>query len=294
LKPPPDNLRRVGLVTNTVKPSAVKLLKTAAEWFRRRGSEVLVDQSTADAAGSPGRVLPDLKALGREAQLLVVFGGDGTILRVARGLDGAKLPIVGVNAGRLGFLTDVPAHQLDQALQKIWEGRVQVETRPLIDVTVRAGGREQRFRALNDVTITRGAESRMIELDVRVDGDTLTHYRSDGLIISSPTGSTAYSLSAGGPIVHPTAKVFALTPICPHTLSNRSVIVSFDSKIEVKALTPKMAMVATADGQVSVEIRQGDTLTVRRSRRSVRLLHLEGTSFFDTLRRKLHWSGSNT
>jgi NAD+ kinase len=284
----------VGLVTNTVKPSAVKLLKQAAQWLRRRGSEVLMDEATAAAAGKCGTVLPDFKTLGREAQLLLVFGGDGTILRVARGLDGSKTPIVGVNAGRLGFLTDVQAHQLGKALQQIWEGRVYVEDRSLIEVKFRSGTRGEHFRALNDVTITRGAESRMIELDVRVDGDTLTHYRSDGLIISSPTGSTAYSLSAGGPILHPAAKVFALTPICPHTLSNRSVIVSHDSTIEVKPLTPRTEMIVTADGQVSVAIKQGDLLTIRRSRRFVRLLHLEGSSFFDTLRRKLHWSGSNT
>jgi NAD+ kinase len=294
LKQPPDNLLRVGLVTNTVKPSAVKLLKKAAQWFRRRGSEVLLDRATADVAGPCGTVLPDFKTLGREAQLLLVFGGDGTILRVARGIDGARTPIVGVNAGRLGFLTDVQAHQLDKALKQIWEGRVYVDERPLIDVKLGSGPRGEHLRALNDVTITRGAELRMIELDIHVDGEPLTRYRSDGLIISSPTGSTAYSLSAGGPIVHPTAKVLALTPICPHTLSNRSVIVSLDSVITVNALTRGTEMIATADGQVSVSITAGDVLTIRRSRRSVRLLHLEGSSFFDTLRRKLHWSGSNT
>lgn len=281
-------------MTNTVKPSAVKLLQKAAQWFRQRGSEVLVDLATAQVAGDCGKVLPDFKALGRQASLLLVFGGDGTILRVARGLDGSRIPVLGVNAGRLGFLTDVQAHQLDKALQQVWEGRVFLDDRQMIEMTLGSTPRAERLRALNDVTITRVSESRMIELDVRVDGESLTRYRCDGLIISTPTGSTAYSLSAGGPILHPTAKVLALTPVCPHTLSNRSVIVSLDSTVEVTVLTPRMELIATADGQVQVSLKEGDVLTLRRSRRLLRLLHLEGSSFFDTLRRKLHWNGSNT
>jgi NAD+ kinase len=293
LKRPPENLRLVGLVANSGKPSALKLLAEAARWIERRGSAVVIDRETAEASGYGAKVVPDIKTLGREAGLMLVFGGDGTILRVVREMDGTRTPILGVNAGRLGFLTDVPAHKLHEALEMVWAGRVFVDQRPLIEVICRSGVHESHLRALNDVSITRGAESRMIELEVRVDGEALTHYRSDGLIISSPTGSTAYSLSAGGPILRPDAEVFALTPVCPHTLSNRSVIVSLRSTIEVKALAQRMKMIVSADGQVQANVTAGDVLTIRRSRRSVRLLHLEGSTFFDTLRRKLHWSGSN-
>jgi NAD+ kinase len=146
--------------------------------------------------------------------------------------------------------------------------------------------------ALNDIVISRGIVSRLIELEVRVDGEALTRYRCDGLIISSPTGSTAYSLAAGGALVFPTAEVLEITPICPHTLSNRSLIIPLTSKIEAKVVSPKPATILSADGQVVSELSVGDVVNIQRSRRTVRLMHLAGTSFCETLRRKLHWRGA--
>ena len=163
----------------------------------------------------------------------------------------------------------------------------------LIEATVRARSRSLRETALNDFVISRGAAPRLIDLEVSVDGETLTRYRCDGLIVCTPTGSTAYSLSAGGAIVSPTAEVFALTPICPHTLSNRSVIVGLNSTVRVKILSQRVDIFFTADGQRVFPLAADDLVTIKRSRHSIRLLHLAGSTFFETLRRKLNWSGSN-
>jgi NAD+ kinase len=182
---------------------------------------------------------------------------------------------------------------MPQALQRVWRGEFVLESRALIEVCGRCSGRSVHNRALNDFVVSRGIVSRLITLEVSVDDEPLTRYRCDGLIVSSPTGSTAYSLSAGGAVVHPQADVFELTPICPHTLSNRSVIVSLDSLIHVKVISPKPDTILSADGQGICEMSAGDVVTICRSRDSVRLVHLAGSSFFETLRRKLHWSGAN-
>ena len=236
---------------------------------------------------------PDAASLAREVDLLLVFGGDGSILRVVREIDGALTPILGVNVGRLGFLTAVPSNDLPAALEKVWNNDFEIESRPLLEARGQSSGKKIQLRALNDIVVSRGAAPRMIELEVSVNGEVLTCYRCDGLIISSPTGSTAYSLSAGGAIVSPKAQVFAITPICPHTLSNRSVIVGLDSTVQVKVISEKVETTATADGQMQVDLLADDVITIRRSRRTAQLLHPGGSSFFDTLRRKLHWSGSN-
>lgn len=216
------------------------------------------------------------------------------MLRVVREIDGALTPILGVNVGRLGFLTAVPSNHLPQALAKVWKNEFEIESRPLLSAFGQTGdGKQIKLTALNDIVISRGAAPRMIELEVTVNGQALTCYRCDGLIISTPTGSTAYSLSAGGAIVTPDAQVIAITPICPHTLSNRSVMIGLDSTIQVKVISKKVETTVTADGQVQVDLLADDTITIQRSRRVARLLHPKGGSFFDTLRQKLHWSGSN-
>jgi NAD+ kinase len=215
------------------------------------------------------------------------------MLRAASEIAGSRTPILGINVGGRGFLTAVSSNEMARALRQIWSGDFSLESRALIDVTGRCCGRLIQKCALNDFVVSRGIVSRLITLEVSVDGEPLTAYRCDGLIISSPTGSTAYSLSAGGAVVYPTANVFEITPICPHTLSNRSVIVSLDSKIQIRVVNPKPETILSADGQGVSEMTAGDTVIIQRSRNSVRLLHLDGSSFFDTLRRKLHWSGAN-
>lgn len=288
----PDPIRRVGLIANPDKAGVAALLARAAGLLAARGLAVLADAPTA-------RLLPrgmpraaDSARVAARADLLLVFGGDGTILRVVRELAGRPTPLLGIHVGRLGFLAEVSADRLEHAVAQIAEGDFTLEERPLIEAAF-PGRRGARLAALNDFVLSRGVVSRMIELAVSVDGEELTRYRCDGLIVSSPTGSTAYSLAAGGAIVSPDAPVFTLTPICPHTLSNRSVILPLAAAISVRVLSERLPVQLTADGQVPVELAAGDAVTVRRAARTVSLLHPGGSSFFRTLRQKLHWSGSN-
>ena len=215
------------------------------------------------------------------------------MLRVAREIAGSNTPMLGVNIGGLGFLTAVSSDDLAPALKHLWAGQFKFENRALIEATTSYEGRTVRQTALNDIVISRGVVPRLIELEVGVNGEPLTRYRCDGLIISSPTGSTAYALAAGGALVFPTAEVFSITPVCPHTLSNRSLILPLTATIQVRAVSPKPSTILSADGQVVTELAAGDMVTVRRSRRTVRLMHLADSSFFEALRRKLHWRGAN-
>jgi NAD+ kinase len=197
-----------------------------------------------------------------------------------------------VNIGSLGFLTAVSSDELSPAMAKVWKGEFTFESRALIQAAGCCNGRQIEYPALNYIVISRGIVSRLIELEVRIDGDPLTRYRCDGLIVSSPTGSTAYTLAAGGAVVFPTAQVIELTPICPHALSNRSLVIPLTSTIEIKVVSPRPETILSADGQVITELSTGDSLTIGRSRRTIRLIHLAGTSFCETLRRKLHWKGA--
>ena len=283
----------MGLIGNSEKVSCASVVKAAAGLVRGARREIFCDESTARIAKLEATIAADAATLAREVDLLLVFGGDGTMLRVAREIAGSATPMLGINICGLGFLTAVPSDDLARALKLVWRGEFKFERRALIEATAQCGAREIRRTALNDIVISRGVISRLIELDVDVDGDPLTRYRCDGLIISSPTGSTAYSLAAGSAVVFPTADVFALTPISPHTLSNRSLILPLNSVIHIKAISPKPATILSADGEVVNELAAGEIVTVRRSRRTVRLMHLAESSFFEALRRKLHWRGAN-
>ena len=287
-----DRIKRIGLIGNSEKLSCVGVVKQAARLAVAAGRELFSDPVTARWAHLDAEVLPDAAVLTRHVDLLLVFGGDGTMLRVAREIAGSQTPILGVNIGGLGFLTAVPSDELTAALKRVWRGEFTFESRALIRAQGRCCGRPVVQSALNDIVISRGISSRLIELEVRVDADLLTRYRCDGLIISSPTGSTAYSLAAGGAVVFPTAQVLELTPICPHTLSNRSLVLPNTSRIQVTVISQKPETILSADGQVVSELSAGDVLAIGRSRRTVRLMHLAGASFCETLRRKLHWRGA--
>lgn len=288
-----DKIKRVGLIGNSAKAAGGDAVKRAARLIAAAGRRVYCDAATARSAGPKAVVCADAATLARQVDLLVVFGGDGTMLRAAREIAGSRTPILGVNVGGLGFLTALPSSHLPEALRRIWQGDFQFECRALISATGRCSGRRVARTALNDIVIGRGIASRLIELDVSVDGDPLTRYRCDGLIVSSPTGSTAYSLAAGGAVVFPTAEVFTLTPICPHTLSNRSLILPLTATIAVTVISPKPATILSADGEVVSELAAGDRITIRRAERTVRLMHLSGSSFCETLRCKLHWRGAS-
>ena len=273
-----DKIKRVGLIGNSEKAVCADIIRKAARLIQRAGRKALVD--------------PDITTLARDVDLLLVFGGDGTMLRVARDIAGSTTPMLGINIGGLGFLTAVPSNELPRALNHVWNGEFKYESRTLIEASGCCNGRQIQAPALNDIVVSRGAVSRLIGLDVTVDGEPLTRYRCDGLIISSPTGSTAYSLSAGGAVVFPTAEVFALTPICPHALSNRSIILPLTSTIGIKAMNPLPATILSADGQIIANLDMDDKVTIRRSHRTIRLMHLVDGSFMETLRRKLQWRGA--
>ena len=273
-----DKIKRVGLIGNSEKAACADLVRKATRLILRAGRKAATN--------------PDTAALAREVDLLLVFGGDGTMLRAARDIAGSPTPLLGINIGGLGFLTAVPSDELPRALNHVWKGEFKYESRALIEVNGSCHGQLVSEMALNDIVVGRGAVSRLIGLDVSVDGELVTHYRCDGLIVSSPTGSTAYSLSAGGAVVFPTADVFALTPICPHALSNRSLIFPLSSMIRVKATNPTPATILSVDGQLVAELDAGDEVTIRRSRRVLRLMHLANSSFLKTLRHKLQWRGA--
>lgn len=267
-------------------------MERAARLIRATGRKLFTEPVTARLAKINATICPDPKLLASAVDLLIVFGGDGTMLRVARDTAGVSTPMLGVNIGGLGFLTAVPSDDLDRALKLIWQGGFKFERRALIEATTRVNGKIIRKLALNDIVIGRGEVARLIDLEVDVNADPLTRYRCDGLIVSSPTGSTAYSLAAGGAVLLPTADVFALTPICPHTLSNRSLIVPLNATIRIKPLSARTATILSADGEVITELATGAVVTVRRSRHSVKLMHLADSSFFEALRRKLQWRGA--
>lgn len=287
-----EKIKRVGLIGNSEKTSGATFVQQAARLVTAAGRKLLSEPSTAQWAGLRCPCSPDVQSLARGVDLLLVFGGDGTMLRLAREIAGSRTPILGVNIGSLGFLTAVPSDELGPSLRRVWRGEFNFEARALIQAVGRCHGRPVEQPALNDIVVSRGIASRLIELEVRIDGQPLTTYRCDGLIVSSPTGSTAYSLAAGGAVVFPTSQVIEITPICPHTLSNRSLILPLTARIEVKVVSPKPETILSADGQVISNLTAGDTLTISRSRRTVRLMHLNGSSFCETLRRKLHWRGA--
>lgn len=287
------SVARVGLLANPEKIAARQLIRRVARAIEKEGRSVLADSSTARLADLSVSTFPDVTSLAREVDLLLVFGGDGTMLAAARSVAGLPTPILGVNIGGLGFLTEIGSAHVNDELPAIWKGDFTIEERSLLETTGTLVNEELFQVALNDFVVSRGATSRLVELEVQVNGETLTNYRADGLIISSPTGSTAYSLAAGGAIVAPDASVLTITPICPHTLSNRSVIVSSDSVISVKVLSQKLEIFLTADGQVQLPLFYGNEISIRKSQKTVRLVRLPNSSFFQTLRQKLNWSGSS-
>ena len=225
--------------------------------------------------------------------LMLVIGGDGTVLRVARDTAGSNVPLLGINAGRLGFLTSAAADDAKKALKTLWAGKYIIDPLPLIEATARLRGNKIKTIALNDILISRGANPRLIEMKVLVDGEPLTDYRCDGLIVATPAGSTAYSLAAGGAVVSPRAEVLTLNPICPQALSNRPLIVGFSSTIEVTILKHRAETYLSADGQMQAQLETNDTVRIKRSRQKARLIRLQGNSFFETLRHKLNWTGSH-
>ena len=294
MKKTADSLRRIGLIANPEKPRSIAVIRKAVTQLRRLGKEILCDSVTAQFAQlNKVPTATDPGALATHCDLLLVFGGDGTMLQVARETAGAGVPILGINAGHLGFLAAVQEANIADALRTVLAGRFRIENRALLEAVIHRDGSSTVQTALNDFVLSRGLASRLIELEVAVNGELLTRYRCDGLIASSPTGSTAYSLAAGGAIVSPDADVLTLTPICPHTLSIRPVVMSLDSVVQVTLLSRRLEATLAGDGQQQTHLSTGDRVLIRRSHHVVKLLRPEGSSFFSTLSEKFGWSGGN-
>jgi NAD+ kinase len=278
-------IRTVGLVVKRDRPRAVRLAHRMVAWCRRRGLRVLLDaEARLDAAPSRSK-----DALARESDLIVVLGGDGTLLSIARRAD-ASVPILGVNLGELGFLTEIAEDEAMAMLGRVVAGRYELDRRMTLGATLARRGRVlRRFRALNDVVITNGARARIVEFAVSVDGLALTTYRADGIIIATPTGSTGYSLSAGGPVVEPTVQVLLLSPISPHTLSNRPVVLRPSAVVRITLAAREEDAVLTIDGQDVVPLAGGDVVEVRQGRSKVSLVRSPHRTYYDVLRSKLGW-----
>ena len=265
-------------------------LEEIAHFLVRQGLEVSLERQTALNTGIEGFDALTVDELGRECDFAVVVGGDGTMLGIARQLARYNTPLVGINQGRLGFITDIAFEDYQTVLGPMLRGDFEEDRRWMMQAQVMRDGRcVFNATAMNDVVVNRGATSGMVELRVEVDGRFVANQRADGLIIASPTGSTAYALSAGGPLLHPSIAGWVLVPIAPHTLSNRPIVLSDTGEITVEIVAGRDAS-ANFDMQSLASLMHGDRITVKRSDYQMRFLHPKGWSYFDTLRKKLHWN----
>lgn len=281
----------IGLVAHAGKPGAAALVTTLRNEFAARGATLRLEKATAELVGEPSGF--STSELGDGCDILLVLGGDGTILQVLQDLGENIKPIFGINLGSLGFLTCVNSSAYLEAVDSILAGDFVLSRRTLLDVeVVRDGHIVAHAIGLNDAVISRGESSHLIKLETRIGDSVLTEYNADGLIVATPTGSTAYSLSAGGPITMPDSGVFIITPICPHVLTNRAVIVGDNSEIKVAPCRDQDDVFLAVDGQPPVAVKSGDTIRIRKSAHHLPLAILPGMSFSEVLRQKLKWSGS--
>lgn len=291
MKRSPSSIKTVGLFGKYQDASVGSPILQLGRFLQQRGLATLVDENTARILPkSLGTSMP-LEQMGSHIDIAIVVGGDGTLLHVARTLAEHSVPVIGVNQGRLGFLTDIPLANMEGEVGKILDGECQAERRLLLYAEVHRGGKIlHAARAFNDVIITKGEVARLIEYETYIGDQFVNSARGDGIIIATPTGSTAYAMSAGGPILHPTLPALAVVPICPHTLSNRPIVVSSDSIIQI-VVVGLMAGHAhvTFDGQLNYNLEDGDRIYVRRAEHWVELLHPLARNHYDVLREKLGW-----
>jgi NAD+ kinase len=284
-----EGIKTVGIVSKPGIPRGYELVPALNEWLEERGVRVRMDEQTAVYAdrndGLPRDQVPD-----DDTQLVIVLGGDGTLLAAARSLRGREIPLLPVNLGGLGFLTAITAREIYSALERGFRGEHRVGTRRMIACELRRAGKViAQYDALNDVVITKASLARMIDIRTYVDEHYVCTYKADGLIVCTPTGSTAYSLSAGGPIIFPTVAAVCLTPICPHTLTNRPVIVPDSMTIRMRNLAEDENAYLTIDGQIGEPLCHKDEVVCSRSQRKILLVRPPRMMYFDVLREKLSW-----
>ena len=282
--------KTIALIGKYNSPEIATPVLKLADFLAKRGITVMIDQFTGAHIGNSPYPVRALEAMGREADLAIVLGGDGTMLNIARSFAPFDVALVGVNQGRLGFLTDISLDTMHETISAILDGEYVTEDRMLLQgEVVRCGKSEIDVLAFNDMVVSKGVEGNMVEIEVRIDGEFIYHQRSDGLIAATPTGSTAYALSAGGPIVHPSLSLISLIPVSPHTLSNRPIVVNAGRTIEIIVHSDSDAR-AHFDSHSHCVLAQGDRVVVRRYSHTISLLHPVGHSYYRMLREKLNWN----
>ncbi len=280
--------KKIGIISKPKKKDAEHILAQLVIWLKDKGAEPLMDQETAGLIDVKTHYTrQDIASL---SEFIIVLGGDGTLLSIARLIGARGTPILGVNLGSLGFLTEVTLDEMYPLLEEILRGEMIIDERGMLETSVQRAGKEvAMYTVLNDVVINKGALARMILMETRVGGRYLNTYRADGLIISTPTGSTAYSLSAGGPIVYPTVGAVIISPICPHTLTNRPIVVPDDTTIEVTLRTENEDVLVTLDGQEGHPLKYMDTVVIKKTKGTTRLILSPKKDYYQILRQKLRW-----
>ncbi|QPJ64754.1 MAG: NAD(+)/NADH kinase [Candidatus Nitrohelix vancouverensis] len=285
-------VQRIGIFAKTKPASNKESVRNFVDWLRQKELEVFMDTDTAAMIDETSALTPG--QIAQKSDMIAVLGGDGTLLSAARQMHRFNVPLLAVNMGNLGFLTDVPRSDLYEAMEKVLNQDCKIEKRMLLSVRVtRPNEKTQDFHVLNDLVINKGVLARIVDLEVMVDGKYMTSYRADGLIIATPTGSTAYSLSAGGPIIHPSIHNLILSPICPFTLTNRPIIIPDDSEIGIHLASENEDVRLTLDGQEGCEIRRGDEVIVHKAKTSLKLIRASDKTYYQILREKLNWGSKS-
>jgi len=278
----------IGIIAKNNIEEPFEITKKLSNWLKKRGVDVYVEKELGKKIRHPNSI--DRREIPKLVDVILVFGGDGTFLGVAREACKYGTPILGINLGGLGFLTEVTIDELYPMMERIIDGDYEVEDRQMLITSIRRGKKNiGTYEVLNDVVINKGALARIIDLAIYIEDSHVTTYKADGIILATPTGSTAYSLSAGGPIVHPGIPVTIITPICPHTLTNRPLVVSSKMKVEIKVTTQEPDTYLTLDGQIGVRLKTGDLIEVKRTDTSVKLIKSPFRDFFSILKTKLMW-----
>ena len=282
-------IQNVAIFAKVHDPRCLGVASDLINWLEEKGCTPLAEAQLSGQLGYPKALSED--EIRDQAELVVVLGGDGTLISVARLFSGRDVPILGVNLGSLGFLTEITVEELYPRLEKVLEGNPRVSERMMLEVTLHREGQEiEKCNVLNDMVINKGALARIVDLETKVNRHFLTTYKADGLIVSTPTGSTGYSLSAGGPIIHPLMSCIVITPICPHTLTNRPIVVTDESSISITVASSFDEKVyLTLDGQVGFELREGDSVEIRKALETTALVMSRSRDYFEILRTKLKW-----
>lgn len=284
----------LGVIANLRKPELEDSIRKTVEWCGKNGSSLLVPPAVVerfpDIEGRTHIEIREEEGIADSADFMLAMGGDGTILAALRHAGEKEVPVLGINLGSLGFLADTSPGHVEQALESLKAGSYSIETRMTLEAEIKTGGEEKRMLASNDIVVDKGEYSRVIDIDAEVDGEYLKRYTGDGLIVSSPTGSTAYALAAGGPIVKPTMDALIVAAICPHMLASRPLVLPADSEIQLEIISKQGTALITGDGQERLLVESRDTLVIRRGKRLNRLVKTGiGLPFYDVLRKKLHW-----